>query len=181
MSTSNRTDVALLGLLASEPRSGYDIKKAIEEQLSHFWSESVGNIYPRLKRLHERGLLTKEVHTQQGRPDRSVYALTDAGHEALRGWFSQPTRPTPPRQELLLKVAFGRHAPPGVLVEQVRQYRARRAADIGQFEAIHAMLEQEAAGHPDLPYWLITLRAGIRAARAAVAWADDTIPVLEDL
>jgi hypothetical protein len=35
---------------------GYDIKKEVEERLSHFWSESYGHIYPMLRRLHDRDL-----------------------------------------------------------------------------------------------------------------------------
>lgn len=38
----NATEFAILGLLAEGPLSGYDIKKEVEERLSHFWSQSYG-------------------------------------------------------------------------------------------------------------------------------------------
>ena len=38
----NRTRFAILGMLTSGPRSGYDLKKDFEEQISNFWSESLG-------------------------------------------------------------------------------------------------------------------------------------------
>ena len=177
----NRTDFALLGLLAAERRSGYDLRQTVRERLAHFWNESLGNIYPRLKELHEQRLISKEVERQEGRPDRHVYALTEEGRAELSDWFEQPIRPTPPRQELLLKVFLGRHAPPGVLARQVAQYRSQRAADLARFEQIHGRIQAESELRPDATFVLITLRAGIHAARAALDWADETLPLLNDL
>lgn len=179
MTAPNRTDVVILALTAAEPRSGYDVRQAVEAQLSHFWSESVGNIYPRLKRLHADGLLTKETQRQDGRPDRHVYAVTRAGRSALEFWFGEAIEPPPARNELLLKLFFGRLAPPDTLVGQVTAFRASRQATLDQLEAVDTLLRDEAGGHEDLRYWLMTVRAGIRAARAAVAWADEVLPLLE--
>ncbi|PYI52519.1 PadR family transcriptional regulator [Paenibacillus flagellatus] len=58
---TNKSYYALLGLLAFGPHSGYDVKRRIEQQLSHFWSESYGQIYPNLKKLVEEGLATTNV------------------------------------------------------------------------------------------------------------------------
>jgi len=179
MANLNRTDIAILALVAAEPRSGYDIRRAVQEQLSHFWNESVGNIYPRLRRLHEHQLLTKRTIAQTDRPDRHEYAITDRGRAALSRWFEDEIQVQPPRNELLLKLFFGRLTSPSVLVQQVAAYRAQRAATKAQLEGVRQMLEAEAAGQPHLRYWLITLRAGIVAAEAAVKWADETIVDLE--
>lgn len=175
----NRTDVALLALIAAEPRSGYDISQAVDRQLSHFWNESFGNIYPRLKRLHESGLLTRDTQRQEGHPERHVYTITDEGREALHSWFHDAIQPQPPRNELLLKLFFGRLSPPGVLTAQLEKYRAQRAATLAQLEAIRDMLRERARSHPDLRWWLMTVGAGIHAARAAVEWADETLATLE--
>ena len=50
MAKENRSKYAVLGMLATGPKSGYDIKQTIETSIGHFWNESYGQIYPILKR-----------------------------------------------------------------------------------------------------------------------------------
>ena len=40
----------LLGLLAIEPMSGYDLGVTIRASVGHIWNESYGQIYPNLKK-----------------------------------------------------------------------------------------------------------------------------------
>lgn len=72
-----------LGSLCLRDASGYDIKKLFEAAFSHFHSASYGSIYPALNQLAKAGLV--EVHTEpgQGRPDRKVYRITEAGEAAF--------------------------------------------------------------------------------------------------
>lgn len=158
--------------------TGYDLKKLVEQRLSHFWSESFGHLYPILKRLHEKGWVKKRIRAAKGRPSRNEYALTEAGRSALRQWFLEPMLPLPPRNELLLRIFLGHSAPPGALAQHVAAYRAQRAEDLRTLERIAKQLAAEARDQPDYPQWDMTLRAGIIAARAAVAWCDETLPRL---
>lgn len=174
----NRTEYAVLGLLARGPTSGYALKKRVEEQLSHFWHESFGHLYPILARLHRRGWVRKKTRTAKGRPSRNEYSLTEAGRTALQQWFWEPLQPLPPRNELLLRIFLGRSAPPGALAQHVAAYRAQRADDLRTLEYIAKQLAAEAAGDPEYPQWEMTLRAGILASRAALTWCDETLPKL---
>lgn len=73
-----------LGVLTAGEASGYEIKKEIEEGLfSHFIEASFGSIYPALTQLHAEGLLTVRAEEQTGKPDKKVYAITEAGTRAL--------------------------------------------------------------------------------------------------
>lgn len=73
-----------LGMLSFEEASGYEIKKDIEEGLfSHFIDASFGSIYPALAMLNAEGLVTLRAEEQTGRPDKKVYAITEAGRIAL--------------------------------------------------------------------------------------------------
>ncbi len=73
-----------LGILSTEEASGYEIKKDIEEGLfSHFIEASFGSIYPALTQLTAEGLLTVRAEEQTGKPDKKVYAITQAGRLAL--------------------------------------------------------------------------------------------------
>ena len=78
-----------LGVLSSGEASGYEIKKEIEEGLfSHFIDASFGSIYPALTQLAGEGLLTARAEEQHGKPDKKVYAITEAGRAALAKFIS---------------------------------------------------------------------------------------------
>ena len=48
---SSSSKEVLLGLLAIQPMSGYDLGQNIRTSVGHFWNESYGQIYPNLKAL----------------------------------------------------------------------------------------------------------------------------------
>lgn len=73
----------LLSLLAERPMHGYDLIQALSARFGGTYAPSAGTIYPRLGKLEEEGLVTKE---SDGR--RTVYAVTEAGRSELaaRQW-----------------------------------------------------------------------------------------------
>jgi DNA-binding PadR family transcriptional regulator len=77
-------EYALLGLIGDHPMSGYDLHRLFATTpLAHF-SSSPGAIYPALRRLAQRGLLSAELdRTREARP-RRVYVLTAEGEAALQ-------------------------------------------------------------------------------------------------
>ncbi len=174
-----RTDYALLGLLAAHPMSGAELRDTIQNSIRHFWSESFGQVYPALKRMAGEGLVEALPPEATGKRPRIRYAITDAGRAALSGWFGEAIAPQPPRQEMLLKLFFAPHAPPGVLRAQVEEYRTRNAVHLAHLEAAVAGIEDRL--HPDAPYWKMTARQGILVLRATVAWADETLTELDRL
>jgi PadR family transcriptional regulator, regulatory protein AphA len=72
-----------LGALTYGDASGYDLKKFFEQTFSHFCVAGFGSIYPALAELTAAGLVTCSDEPQQGKPDRRVYHLTDAGRAAF--------------------------------------------------------------------------------------------------
>ncbi len=68
----------LLSLLAERPQHGYELIQALGERFGGTYVPSAGTIYPRLAKLQDERLVTKEA---DGR--RSVYAITDAGRAEL--------------------------------------------------------------------------------------------------
>jgi PadR family transcriptional regulator, regulatory protein AphA len=172
MARVNPTEFAILGLLAEEALAGYDIKKRVEERLSHFWSESYGHIYPMLRRLHERGLVDQSVERQEGRPDRKVYSITEDGRAALENWFAEPAAPQRPRNEVLLRLFLGRHANPSYLIRDIRAQRDQFAHALGQLRAVKARLDAHPRTGPDHVYWNLTLEYGMDALEALVDWGE---------
>jgi PadR family transcriptional regulator, regulatory protein AphA len=179
----NQSMFAMLGLLSIRPMTGYELRKLSEESIQHFWRESFGQIYPSLRALEAQGMVTRtqEMGEVRGRPARQVYALTDAGREALRTWVTAPARLEVPRNELLLKLFFGRQAPAEVNLRQIAERRTMYVEELEGYEALEKRIRAAYQGRPDLPYWLLTLSYGKHYTEAEIAWCDEAMEILKGL
>ncbi|WP_245504282.1 PadR family transcriptional regulator [Lichenihabitans psoromatis] len=74
MFDSGALRLVVLGLIAVEPRHGYDIIKALEARFQGAYSPSPGAIYPMLQMLEEADLVSS-VTTGNKR----LYSITEAG------------------------------------------------------------------------------------------------------
>lgn len=74
----SRGDVrlAVLALLAEQPRHGYEIIQEITDRTSGSWRASPGSVYPTIQQLEDEGL----VRTEESQGRRTVH-LTEAGRE----------------------------------------------------------------------------------------------------
>lgn len=85
--------MVLLGLLRGGPAHGYELKAAHDEWFPSAKPLAFGQVYATLGRLERDGLVEPVETRQEGGPERTVYALTDAGAERLRGWLADPEAP----------------------------------------------------------------------------------------
>lgn len=179
MPRSSRTRYALLGFLTWRPMSGYDIKKAIEQSTSNFWSESYGQIYPILQELVRHGFARRSA-ASAGARERQLYSITDKGRRELRRWLAEPTVPGGVRNESLLKLFFGRQATAATHRREIERLRDEAVTGAAHLVSLRALLEANSA-EPDAPYWLITLRFGELQARAQLEWLDEARALFDDL
>ena len=170
---------AILGMLSLRPMSGYDIRKTVQESIRHFWSESYGQIYPALKRMAAQGLVQRARGAHTGRPGRQVYALTQTGRRELKRWLAQPPMMQPFRNELLLKLFFGRLASGEACREHLRQFRRRQEDFLHTYRQVADWLHTEHEHRPDLPYWLVTLSYGEHQSAGLLNWCDEALALLE--
>ncbi len=77
-------ELAILSLVAEEPRHGYEIEQVIEARGMRSWTE-VGHssIYYLLKKLEDAGLVEAQLAEATRGAARKVYRATDAGRDAL--------------------------------------------------------------------------------------------------
>ncbi len=84
-------EFAVLGLIKMSPdASGYQLKSIVDKSSGHVTQIHLSKIYPALKRLTEKGLLTYRSVPQQGRLDQKFYSLTDEGQKVLDEWMTKP-------------------------------------------------------------------------------------------
>ena len=73
-----------LAILAEGNATGYEIQKTIKDgPLSSFFDASFGSIYPALARLSEEDLISCQVISEEGKPERKVYSINEKGRMTL--------------------------------------------------------------------------------------------------
>ncbi len=159
------TGRVILGMIAFGRQTGYDIKQLVDKSTRHFWAASYGQIYPELRRLEEQGLIAGRDEPSGARA-RTVYVLTPAGHEALRGWLGSSAEPTYElRDEGMLKLFFSDVAPEFRLAN-IRAMRALYERKLAQLRA----LESKQAEMRDGPRE--TLGIGLELTERMIEWCE---------
>lgn len=165
---------ALLGLLAREPLTGYQLTGLMRAPMGYFWTASHSQVYPELARLQERALVAGEVVPGPGPRDNKRYRITETGRHALRDWVVTPAPEPTARDEFLLRVYSLWLADPdaaAAMIEgRIEAHLATRADYRRSEKAILARHGGEpASDHPDFGAWA-TLRRGLSYERHALAW-----------
>jgi len=177
---TSRSKYAILGFLASKPRSGYDIKKAIEKSIGFFWSESYGQIYPILKQLAAAGLAEKLPQDKNAARQTQIYAITDLGREHLQSWIRESPDYGGVRNEVLLKLFFGDQCDVETSVNHLKNYISHQKILHETFKGFKSTIPQKAITDiGPLTYMFATLHHGIMITKLNMDWAKDTILLLQ--
>ena len=166
------TAKAILGIVAKEPRSGYEIKAFVDKSTRYFWAASYGQIYPELRRLQEQGLITGTDSPTGGRK-RTVYRLTPAGRRALKAWHEREPEVYELRDEGMLKLFLSDAVDPERSAEIARQCSARATEVAAQLREV----ERGASGENPAAYTV--LRAGIAFNDFVADWYEQAARDLE--
>ncbi|GGN90664.1 PadR family transcriptional regulator [Actinoplanes lobatus] len=166
--------LAILGLLLERPMHPYDVlgelRRRSETQAAVI---TRGSVYDIVAALNTAGWVAETARLRQGnRPERTVYALTDAGRDELVRRLDEQIRN--PRRDFTPFVgavaylgALGPDGAADALTERAERLRERTAAD-----------EQNLAGVLDqgLPrLYMIEAEYALHQARSELAWIDATI------
>jgi len=99
----------VLTLVDTSPSHGFAIGTltAADGRLGRVWVIPRPVVYRALGRLAEAGLVAERGHETGPGPQRTVYAATAAGREAVAGWLAEPVHHIRDvRSEFLVKLAL---------------------------------------------------------------------------
>ncbi len=161
----NATAASLLGFLHHQPRSGWELARAVEGSIGNFWNVTRSQVYRELRTLEEQGLVEPGP---TGARDRRPYTVTDAGREAFARWIAREPGPDLVRSPLLLTVFFGDHLDPALLRRFLTMHRARHEQQLAHYEQLYESL----AGLEGEEHSVMALRYGIEHERAVLRWMD---------
>ena len=82
--------LTILALLAEQPRHPYEIQRLIRERKKDFAQSTQRTLYHAINRLVKAGLILPTETSREGnRPERTIYQLTDEGHDSFMQWLGE--------------------------------------------------------------------------------------------
>lgn len=173
----------ILGLLNYHDMTGYEIRGVFRDSLSFFWQAQTSQIYRELKELKARGWVTDVTVPQQGRPNKNVFSVTEAGREELRRWLREETFELG-NSPLLMRTFFRGELSPE---ENIRYFQGIRAFALQALEemkqppATAAAYEQIIDNPQRAVYWSMTIEYGVLYLDMLRRWSESCIKRLEEV
>jgi DNA-binding PadR family transcriptional regulator len=178
----SEVEVALLGLVSIRPMYGYEIGHHFDRALAPFWNVPRTQIYPKLRELDERGLVSSRHVPQEAKPNRRVYEITEEGRERLRRWIRAPIRWPDLKHPMMAKVFLGNLLPPEEILELLRDYRDRARQQCDYLLEIHAKFEPSLKGSYGTSafFQLVSLEHLIALAELELSGAERMIASIDE-
>ncbi|MBB3036940.1 PadR family transcriptional regulator [Hoyosella altamirensis] len=130
---------AVLAALLDGEMSGYQLAKTFDVAVSNYWHALPQQLYGELAKLEGEGLITGREVIQQGRPNKRVFTLSEAGRGKLAEFISAGSKPSFIRDDLLVKV---RAAEAGSMIDLVEQLEERAEQARGKIALFEKLLRQ---------------------------------------
>ncbi len=174
---------AILGFLSFFPLSGYDLKKAFDNSVQHFWPANQSQIYRTLAELEAGGLVEKEVVEREERLDLKIYSITEAGRAELHQWLATPLPQRDDREPFLIQVYFGGQLSDDELLN-VMKYKLKEIEEqLALYEAVNQMIQstpQQVADPRAIFLSVLTLEAGYVNNQSIATWLRSAIERIEN-
>ena len=173
---------AILSMLVESEKSGYDLNKHFEKSIGYYWSASHQQIYKTLGNLLADELVSLSLTEQSGKPDKKLYTLTTGGREALKVWALASVKPSPTKNQLLIKVLLARLVGPEPIIEQLNVRLKEVYAEVAHYAKIEKQYFTPKPGpdtHLKNTTQYLTLRHGVLCAHAELDWLHEAIDTLQ--
>ena len=172
----------ILAIVEAQPNTGYTITKEFDAVAGYFWRASHQQVYRELAALADEGLVRFREVSQQGRPDKKVYAITAAGRKAFAQWFAEAQGTPRVNDPLMVKFFAGELGGIDTLLDQLSSAREGHIARLKMLESVKR--EHYPGKVADMPRWqqliYLTLQWGLMRERAWLKWAEESEAVLRD-
>lgn len=98
-------DMVILGFLSLKKLTAYDIKKALDKSVNHFYSTSYGSIHPALVKLEKNNMINSKEFKEDGR-SKKLYSINKSGIEKFQNWLGNDIAITRLKEDALVKIFF---------------------------------------------------------------------------
>jgi DNA-binding PadR family transcriptional regulator len=175
----------LLSYIAREPCSGYSLRRQFNATPASVYQPSPGALYPALRRLVGRGLLSVDDQVSAGRRRLRLYQVTEAGRAAHLDWLRGPVDPATVAQDLGLHLMRFVMMENNLEREEVLAFLEAVADALGDFVSLMERYLASAspadrpwAAHPAPTHGRLALEHGIATHRVSLQWARSAMEAL---
>ncbi len=178
---------AILVSLCEQSGSGYELARRFDRSIGFFWSATHQQIYRTLRVMEDDGWVRATPVVQQGRPDKKVYTVAEAGRAELARWIAEPlagrgSSVTDSRtRDIAVKIRAAAYGDVAALRDQVDALRAERAVLLDTYRGFERrQFPDPAALSGSTLHQYLVLRGGIRAEESAVEWLGEVAASLKE-
>lgn len=177
------TSYAILGLLARNPQSAYELNTIMQTSLIRvYWPRAESHVYSEPKKLLLHELVTEQKEQASGR-NRTVYTITDRGRRNLQSWLQASGNSDLRMQaEFMLKLILADSGSIQDAKATVANSQQGSTQDLEQaINGIEQIMGNPAYGAEGMPYngIAINLMADMLIARAR--WDSFALQAMADL
>ena len=175
-------DKIILGFLKNRELTAYDIKKAMEQSISYFYSSSFGSINPALKKLEKQKLVTCKETIENHRV-KKYYKITVTGFENYMSWLKEPINIGRIKEDALVRLFFMGDIDSNSQKAIIRNYLTELKETRNVFEELKNELTKTkiAKNHKQkAKFQLSTLKFGIDYYKFTYKWFNDFLKDLEN-
>ncbi|MCS1351849.1 PadR family transcriptional regulator [Mechercharimyces sp. CAU 1602] len=174
---------ALMGLLAKEPATGYDLHHQFKETMIYYWHAHHSQIYRELGKMEIDQLVHSEIITQPNHPNKKRYSLTNEGLKQLLHWLLDESSPPPSiKDEFLLRAKILHLIP---FEQAIQILREEHMVSQYTYEMTHAWQQEKFTEHIPSDHREIgdyfTSEYGIRYAKMRMGWCEWAINCLHHI
>ena len=176
---------AILVSLCEQAGSGYELAHRFDRSIGFFWAATHQQIYRTLRTMEDADWVRVTPVTQQGRPDKKVYTVAEAGRAELARWIAEPltgrgSAVTDGRtRDVAVKLRGAAYGDVSALREQITALRAERAALLDVYRGYEKrQFPDPAALRGSALHQHLVLRGGIRAEESSIDWLDEILTAL---
>jgi len=175
---------AILGFLSYKSLSGYDLKKAFDKSVRHFWSANQSQIYRTLAQMTDEGLVEREVVEREERLDMKIYSITNTGRSELHNWLATPLPERETREPFLIQIFFGGTLSDEELLKLLHHESKSAKENLLAYHAIYQATTAPRVGESSTDarsifFSLLTLEYGMESNRALLKWLNSVIERIE--
>ena len=164
-----------------KPCSGYDLAKEFNSSVGFYWKTTHQQIYRELAKLETDKMVESELIKQRDKPDKKMYTVTSEGRQHLIDWIALPSKPTPIKEDMLIKMYVGYLVPVNILIKEIEELKKIHEERLELFRDYEKKFFSDIKSLPEKgKYRYLNLRSGISFEIGRIEWCKEATEFLKN-
>lgn len=165
---------AILGFLSHKALTGYELRKAFEQSVQHFWPADQAQIYRTLNKMVAQNLTEFERQIQEGKPNKKIYQITETGRTVLLTWLKMPQLAPTHRNPFLVQLYFAGHLDQVEAMDLLERAIQEAQSTLLTYKAVWQYWSTDTPLLREQFFAFLTLEQAVRLQQTNLAWLKQT-------